>query len=225
MANILIADDEEDIVQLVRRFAEYEGHKVWTASNGLEAIRVCRSSNIDVAILDVMMPEKDGFEACREIREQKDIPIIILSALGQEYDKLTGFELGIDDYVLKPFSPKELMARVNVVVKRHQRQEKKLQGEIRLNGIVIDTLGRTVSIDGRLTELTAKEYEILIYLVKNKGIALSREQILNNVWGYDYFGEDRTVDWQIKLLRNKLGKYRSYIVTLRGMGYKFEDKA
>lgn len=225
MANILIADDEEDIVQLVRRFAEYEGHQVWTASNGLEAIGVCRNNDIDVAILDIMMPEKDGFEACKEIRKQKDIPVIILSALGQEYDKLMGFELGIDDYVVKPFSPKELLARVNVVVKRHQRQERRPQSEIRLNGIMIDTLGRNVWIDGKQTELTAKEYEILLYLVKNRGIALSREQILNDIWGYDYLGEDRTVDWQIKLLRNKLGKYRSYIITLRGMGYKFEDKA
>ncbi|MGN1082349.1 MAG: response regulator transcription factor [Candidatus Avispirillum sp.] len=225
MANICIADDEEDIVQLVRRFAEYEGHQVWTASNGSEAVTVCCNNAIDVAILDIMMPEKDGFEACKEIRERRDIPVIILSALGQEYDKLMGFELGIDDYVVKPFSPKELLARVNVVVKRHQKQERKPQREIRLNGIVIDTLGRSVFIDGRKTELTAKEYELLLYLVKNKGIALSREQILNDIWGYDYLGEDRTVDWQIKLLRNKLGKYRSNIVTLRGMGYKFEDQA
>ena len=225
MASICIADDEEDIVQLVRRFAEYEGHQVWTASNGFEAVAVCCNNDINVAILDIMMPEKDGFEACKEIRERKDIPVIILSALGQEYDKLMGFELGIDDYVVKPFSPKELLARVNVVVKRHQKQERKPQREIRLNGIVIDTLGRSVFIDGRQTELTAKEYELLLYLVKNKGIALSREQILNDIWGYDYLGEDRTVDWQIKLLRNKLGKYRSNIVTLRGMGYKFEDQA
>ncbi|MDY3250014.1 MAG: response regulator transcription factor [Candidatus Choladocola sp.] len=225
MANICIADDEEDIVQLVRRFAEYEGHQVWTASNGFEAVAVCCNNDIDVAILDIMMPEKDGFKACKEIRERKDIPVIILSALGQEYDKLMGFELGIDDYVVKPFSPKELLARVNVVVKRHQKQESKPQREIRLNGIVIDTLGRSVFIDGRQTELTAKEYELLLYLVKNRGIALSREQILNEIWGYDYLGEDRTVDWQIKLLRNKLGKYRSNIVTLRGMGYKFEDQA
>lgn len=224
MASICIADDEEDIVQLVRRFAEYEGHQVWTASNGFEAVAVCCNNDINVAILDIMMPEKDGFEACKEIRERKDIPVIILSALGQEYDKLMGFELGIDDYVVKPFSPKELLARVNVVVKRHQKQERKPQREIRLNGIVIDTLGRSVFIDGRQTELTAKEYELLLYLVKNKGIALSREQILNDIWGYDYLGEDRTVDWQIKLLRNKLGKYRSNIVTLRGMGYKFEDQ-
>ena len=223
MANILIADDEEDIVQLVKRFAEYEGHQVWTASNGVEAVSVCLSQSIDVAILDVMMPLKDGFEACREIRAQADIPIIILSALGQEYDKLTGFELGIDDYVIKPFSPKELMARVNVVVKRHQAQEQRTL--IRLHGIVIDTLGRTVTIDGQTTELTAKEYELLLYLVRNKGVALSRAQILNEVWGYDYFGEERTVDWQIKLLRNKLGKYRGDIVTLRGMGYRFEDRA
>lgn len=225
MANICMADDEEDIVQLVRRFAEYEGHQVWIASNGFEAVEVCCNNDIDVAILDIMMPEKDGFEACKEIRERKDIPVIILSALGQEYDKLMGFELGIDDYVVKPFSPKELLARVNVVVKRHQKQERKPQREIRLNGIVIDTLGRNVFIDGRQTDLTAKEYELLLYLVKNKGIALSREQILNDIWGYDYLGEDRTVDWQIKLLRNKLGKYRSNIVTMRGMGYKFEDQA
>ncbi|MGM9624825.1 MAG: response regulator transcription factor [Eubacteriales bacterium] len=225
MANICIADDEEDIVQLVRRFAEYEGHRVWTASNGAEAVSICRNNDIDVAVLDIMMPEKDGFEVCKEIRGQKDIPVIILSALGQEYDKLMGFELGIDDYMVKPFSPKELLARIHVVVKRHRIQEARPQREIQLNGIVIDTLGRNVRIDGEAAVLTAKEYDLLLYLVRNRGIALSREQILNSIWGYDYMGEDRTVDWQIKLLRNKLGKYRNYIITLRGMGYKFDDRA
>ncbi|MGN0710800.1 MAG: response regulator transcription factor [Anaerovoracaceae bacterium] len=221
MADILIADDENDIIQLISRFAEHEGHTVTAVSNGADAVALCEKKDFDIIIMDIMMPEMDGFAACREIRQKKDIPFIMLSALGQEYDKLLGFELGVDDYVVKPFSPKELMARVNVIVSRHKKTESR-SSEIRFSGITIDTLGRKVYIDGSVTELTAKEYDLLLYFAENYGIALSREQILNAVWGYEYFGEDRTVDWQIKLLRGKLGKYRSYIVTLRGMGYKFE---
>ncbi|MGM9681860.1 MAG: response regulator transcription factor [Eubacteriales bacterium] len=224
MANILVADDENDIVQLIVRFAEHEGHNVTTASNGKEAVSLCKQNGknrFDVIIMDIMMPEMDGFEACKEIRSNQDIPIIMLSALGQEYDKLMGFELGIDDYVVKPFSPKELMARINVVVNRH-RSSAEDQSEISFGGLKVDPLGRNVSIDGVKADLTTKEYDLLLYFIRNKGIALSRENILNALWGYDYMGEDRTVDWQIKLLRSKLGKYRNYIVTLRGMGYKFE---
>ena len=169
------------------------------------------------------MPDMDGFTACKEIHKEKDIPILMLSARGAEYDKLLGFEVGVDDYVVKPFSPKELMARVNVIVNRHKSQDR-TQAEIVLAGLRIDTLGRNVFVDGTKTELTAKEYDLLMYFVENKGIALSRNQILNAVWGYEYYGDDRTVDWQIKLLRNKLGTYRGWIVTLRGVGYKFESK-
>lgn len=224
MANILVVDDESDIVQLIVRFAEHEGHRVTTASDGKAAVRLCEKNSYDVIVMDIMMPEMDGFSACREIRSRQDIPIIMLSALGQEYDKLMGFELGIDDYVVKPFSPKELMARIHVVVNRHKK-ENESQAEITFGGLRIDPLGRNVYIDGVKGDLTAKEYELLLYLIKNKGIALSRESILDALWGYDYTGEDRTVDWQIKLLRSKLGKYRNYIVTLRGMGYKFEENS
>ena len=222
MADILIVDDEINIVQLVKRFAEHEGHHIMAASNGLEAVKLCKENNYDIIVMDIMMPDMDGFTACKEILSERDIPIIMLSALGEEYDKLMGFELGIDDYVVKPFSPKELMARIKAVVSRNTKEKKKT--DIKLKGIRIDKLGRNVYVDNVKVELTAKEYELLLYFAENEGIALSREKIINAVWGYDYFGEDRTVDWQVKLLRNKLGKYRSYIVTLRGMGYKFEEQ-
>ncbi len=222
MADILIVDDEINIVQLVKRFAEHEGHHIMAASNGLEAVKLCKENNYDIIVMDIMMPDMDGYTACKEILSERDIPIIMLSALGEEYDKLMGFELGIDDYVVKPFSPKELMARIKAVVSRNTKEKKKT--DIKLKGIRIDKLGRNVYVDNVKVELTAKEYELLLYFAENEGIALSREKIINAVWGYDYFGEDRTVDWQVKLLRNKLGKYRSYIVTLRGMGYKFEEQ-
>lgn len=226
MARILITDDETDIVQLISRYAEHEGHIVDTAVNGKEAVRLCGQNHYDVVVMDIMMPDMDGYTASREIRRHKDIPIIMLSALGTEYDKLMGFELGIDDYVVKPFSPKELMARIRVVVSRHQHTQDSGPdpSSIVMDRMKIDTLGRNVYISGRLAELTAKEYDLLLYFVNNKGIALSREMILNAVWGYDYCGEERTVDWQVKLLRGHLGECRDYIVTLRGVGYKFEIK-
>ncbi len=223
MAYLLAVDDERDIVELISRFAEHEGHTIDTAASGKEAVRLCSENDYDLIILDIMMPEMDGFTACKEIRKQKQTPVIMLSALGTEYDKLMGFELGIDDYVVKPFSPRELMARVKAVLARHT--EGKPKQEIVIQGLCVDTLSHEVFVDGVKTELTAKEYELLVYLAKNKGIALTRENILNNVWGYDYFGDDRTVDWQIKLLRGKLGPYRKCIVTLRGTGYRFDEKA
>lgn len=224
MARILVVDDEPDIYQLIRRYAEHEGYETIGADNGLEAIKLCQENQFDIIIMDVMMPDMDGFTACKEIRKEKNIPILMLSARGAEYDKLTGFEAGVDDYVVKPFSPKELMARVNVIVNRHKAQNRKTP-EIVLKGLRIDTLGRDVFVDDVKTELTAKEYDLLVYFIENKGIALSRNQILNAVWGYEYYGDDRTVDWQIKLLRNKLGKYRGWIITLRGVGYKFETES
>ena len=223
MAYLLAVDDERDIVELISRFAEHEGHTIDTADNGKEAVRLCSENDYDLIILDIMMPEMDGFTACKEIRKLKQTPVIMLSALGTEYDKLMGFELGIDDYVVKPFSPRELMARVKAVLARHT--EGKAKQGIVIQGLRIDTLSHEVFVDGVKTELTAKEYELLVYLIQNKGIALTRENILNNVWGYDYYGDDRTVDWQIKLLRGKLGPYRKCIVTLRGTGYRFDEKA
>lgn len=224
IARILIVDDEPDIHQLIRRYAEREGHETTEASNGMEAVSLCQENDFDIVIMDAMMPEMDGFTACKEIRKTKDIPVLMLSARGAEYDKLFGFEVGVDDYVVKPFSPKELMARVNVIVNRHKVPSGQAERNkpMVFRGLRIDTLGRNVFVDGYKIDLTAKEYELLVYLAGNAGIALTRDAILNAVWGYEYFGDDRTVDWQIKLLRSKLGNYRNYIVTIRGVGYKFE---
>lgn len=226
MAKVLIVDDEPDIVTLIQRYAKREGYEVTSVEDGSEAIEVCRREDFDIIVMDVMMPDTDGFTACRKIREMKDIPVLMLSARGTEYDKLFGFEVGIDDYVTKPFSPKELMARIKVIISRHQSGGTPKSPELlKAGGIEIDKLGHTVSIDGEKIDLTAKEYGILLYLVTNRGIVLSRDQILSKVWGYDYFGDDRTVDWQIKLLRGKLGKYRNSIHTIRGAGYKFETES
>ena len=223
MAKIMICDDEPNIVTMISRYAEREGWEVTTASDGRQAIEVCRRTVFDVIVMDVMMPDTDGFTACKKIREFSETPIIMLSARGTEYDKLFGFEVGVDDYVTKPFSPMELMARIKVALKRRQpAQRAKENGVITVGGIVIDTPGMTVTIDGKPVELTAKEYALLLYLVSNRGIVLSRDKILNEVWGYDSMVVDRTVDWQIKLLRNKLGEYRDCIKTIRGVGYKFE---
>lgn len=221
MPKILIADDEPDISELIARYAEREGFEVTRAGDGREAVEACEKEDFDIIIMDVMMPDTDGFTACKQIRQKKDIPVLMLSARGTEYDKLFGFEVGVDDYVTKPFSPKELMARIKVIIRRHAPAQKPTD-TASCGGIEIDYLGHTVRIDGVKTDLTAKEYGILVYLVKNKGIVLTRDQILNEVWGYDYFGDDRTVDWQIKLLRSKLGSYRDCIHTIRGVGYKFE---
>ena len=223
MAKILIADDEPNIVTLISRYAEREGYEVTGVSDGRQAIEACRNDSFDVIVLDVMMPDTDGFTACKKIREFSETPVIMLSARGTEFDKLHGFEVGVDDYVTKPFSPMELMARIKVALKRGMpKTEAKKEEILTAGGIVIDTPGMTVTLDGEKLELTAKEYALLKYLVENQGIVLSREQILNAVWGYDDSVVDRTVDWQIKLLRNKLGAYRDCIRTIRGVGYKFE---
>ena len=223
MPRILIVDDEPNIVTLISRYAQREGYDTVSASDGKEAIDKCRKEDFDVIVMDVMMPDTDGFTACKKIKEFKDIPVIMLSARGTEFDKLFGFEVGVDDYVTKPFSPVELMARIKVVISRKPVQAPDNDSRhIMVGGIDIDTLGRTVVIDGEKADLTAKEYALFLLLVKNKGIVLSRDRILNEVWGYDSFGVDRTVDWQIKLLRSKLGAYRDSIKTVRGVGYKFE---
>ena len=224
MPRILIADDEPDIIALISRYAQREGYEVVGVEDGSQAVKACREGDFDVIVMDVMMPDTDGFTACKQIRAFKDIPVLMLSARSTEYDKLFGFEVGVDDYVTKPFSPKELMARIKVIIARHQRTDKKPSGVFSAGGIEIDTLGHTVSIDGEKVELTAKEYDILLLMMKNRGIVFSRDRILNEVWGYDYYGDDRTVDWQIKLLRSKLGEKRGCIATVRGVGDKFEGE-
>jgi len=223
MAEILIVDDEINIRKVVREYAEFEGYSVTEAENGMDAVNICREKDFDLIIMDVMMPRLDGYSACKEINKTKNIPVIMLSARGEEYDKLFGFEIGVDDYVVKPFSPKELMARVKAVLKRgNAAQEKNLKEKIDFEGLSIDMSGREVYVNGERASMTPKEYDLLFYLVKNKNIALSRDKLLEEVWGYDFFGDDRTVDTHIKMLRNSLGEYRKFIVTLRRMGYKFE---
>lgn len=220
---ILIVDDEEKIRSVIKEYAKFEGYEFDEAEDGRSAIDKCKNNNYDIIVMDIMMPKLDGFSAVKEIRKISNIPIIMLSARGEEYDKLFGFEMGIDDYVVKPFSPKELMARINAVILRSKSATDNKEKKYEFEGLKIDMLARNVIVDGKKKELTPKEYELLVYLVVNKNIALSREKILNEVWGYDFFGEDRTVDTHIKMLRNNLGVYRDKIVTVRGMGYKFEE--
>ncbi len=222
---VLVVDDEEKIRNVIKEYAEFEGYEIDEAEDGMEAIAKCKTENYDIIIMDVMMPKLDGFSSIKEIKKIKNIPVIMLSARGEEYDKLFGFEIGVDDYVVKPFSPKELMARINAVLTRSKSSgsENTQQEKYVLDGLEIDMLGRNVYVDGVKKDLTPKEYELLQYFILNKNIALSREKILNEVWGYDFFGEDRTVDTHVKMLRNNLGRYRDKIVTVRGMGYKFEE--
>ncbi|HWL26552.1 MAG TPA: response regulator transcription factor [Ureibacillus sp.] len=223
MHKILIVDDEKNIREVIREYAEFEGFEVTEAEDGMEAVKLCREQDFDLIVLDVMMPKLDGFSTSKEIKKIKDIPILMLSARGEEYDKLFGFEMGVDDYVVKPFSPKEIMARIHVIIKRNSKNvEPESLENFKYNGLEVNRLGRSVYIDGSKVEMTPKEYDLLVYLVQNKNIALTREKILNSVWGYDFLGEDRTVDTHIKMLRNSLGDYRNHIVTLRGVGYKFE---
>ena len=219
MAKMLIVDDEQNIREIIREYAEFEGYETAETDDGMKAVRMAREENYDLIIMDVMMPKLDGYSAVKEIRKFSDVPVIILSARVEEYDKLFGFEIGVDDYVTKPFSPKELMARISAVLKRTRPKKKEL---IKSDGLEIDIAGRNVFVDGEKVEMTPKEYELLFYLVENNGIAISREKLLSNVWGYDFYGEDRTVDTHIKMLRSSLGKYRDKIVTLRGLGYKIE---
>ena len=217
-------DDEEKIRTVIRKYAEFEGYGITEASNGIEAIELCRTGDFNLVILDIMMPELDGFTVCKKIREIREIPIIMLSARGEEYDKIHGFELGIDDYVVKPFSPKELMMRVKVVISRNQNKLGKSDSHdvFEAEGLNIDFTSRIVKVNGEKVELTPKEYDLLFYMVINRGIALSREKLINEVWGYDYYGDDRTLDTHIKLLRSSLKEYRKFLVTLRGVGYRFE---
>ena len=220
MAKILVVDDEIKIREIIKEYAEFEGYEVAQAEDGMQAVEMVKNQDFDIIIMDVMMPKLDGYSACKEIRKIKQIPVIMLSARGEEYDKLFGFEIG-DDYVVKPFSPKELMARIRAVLNRASASQR-TEDVIRYEGLEINFTAREVKIDGEKVSMTPKEYDLLFYLVKNMNIALSREKLLEEVWGFDFYGDDRTVDTHIKMLRNSLGKYRNLIVTLRGMGYKFE---
>ena len=219
---ILIVDDEELIRNVIKTYCLNEGYKVIEAENGIKAVdAVSENANIDLIILDIMMPKMDGFEALKKIKEIKDIPVIMLSARKEEIDKLSSFNLGVDDYVTKPFSPKELMARVKAILKRSE----KVLDKYTYKTLELDTLEHTLKIDNKMIKITPKEYELLIYFINNKGVALTREQLLANVWGYDFYGDDRTVDTHIKMLRHNLGKYRNLIQTVRSVGYKFESEA
>lgn len=217
---ILVVDDEEMIRNVIEEYLKNEGYSYIEATNGYEAIdKVKFNSDIDLIIMDIMMPKLDGFSTCKEIKKIKDIPVIVLSARGEEYDKLLGFDVGIDDYVTKPFSPKELIARIKAVMKRVNGEE---ENQFIYQDLVIDYKAHTVKINNEPLKLTPKEYYLLVYFVNNQNIALSREQLLSNIWGYDFYGDDRTIDTHIKMLRNNLGKYRDLIVTVRAVGYKFE---
>jgi DNA-binding response OmpR family regulator len=230
MYHILIVDDEARIRSLIRKYAEFEGHTVSEAGDGMEAVRLCRKESFDIIIMDIMMPELDGFSACREIRKVSDTPIIMLSARGEEYDKINGFETGIDDYVVKPFSAKELMLRIDAIMKRSRRSHasnddvKKQNVIVELDGggLRVDITARIVYINGERVDMSPKEYDLLFYMLDNRNIALSREKLISEVWGYDFYGDARTLDTHIKLLRKSLGDYSRYIVTLRGVGYRFE---
>ena len=225
MYRILVVDDEDKIRPLTRKYAELEGHTVREAADGMEAVRICREhpDDFDIIIMDVMMPELDGFSAVREIRKYSATPVLMLSARGEEYDKIHGFELGIDDYVVKPFSPKELMMRINAIMKRAKpAADQPKKDQVSFEGLTIDFTGRIVTIDGEKVDLSPKEYDLLFYFAKNRNIALTRENLITNVWGYDFYGDDRTLDTHIKLLRKSLKQYSKFIVTLRGVGYRFE---
>ena len=232
MKKLLVVDDEEKIREVIREYAEFNDFEVTEAEDGMNAVGLCKLHDYDIIVMDIMMPKLDGFSAVKEIRKTKNIPVIMLSARSEEYDKLFGFELGIDDYVTKPFSPKELFARINAILARHadtpdaggekQDEDEGANGVYEFKGLKVDMPARSVTIDGKKVELTPKEYDILFYLIKNKNIALSSDKLLSDIWGYDFFGDDRTIDTHIKNLRNNLGEYRDLIVTLRGVGYKFE---
>lgn len=221
MPKILFVDDEVAIRQGFKEYAEFLGYDVVEASDGMDAIELCRHEDFDIIIMDIMMPKVDGYTAIKQIKQIKDIPIIMLSARNEEYDKLFGFEVGVDDYVTKPFSIKELMARIRVILKRNQKGQ---DHEVyTFESLMIDITSRSVYLGEKKLEMTPKEYDLLFYLVRNKNIALSREQLLNEVWGMDFYGDDRTVDTHIKTLRQHLEDAKSHIVTLRGVGYRFED--
>lgn len=219
--NILVVDDEFLIRNVIKEYLENENYNVLEAEDGTEAIELVKDNDIDFMILDIMMPKLDGYSTMKEIKKIKKIPTIMLSSRVEEYDKLLGFDLGIDDYITKPFSPKELIARIKAICKRYYTNKEDI---FIYEDLKVDYLGHVVTIDNKEIKLTPKEYELLCYFIENQNIALSREQLLNKIWGYDFFGDDRTIDTHIKMLRNNLGKYRNLIVTVRAVGYKFEIK-
>lgn len=220
---LLVVDDEARIRELIKKYATFEQYEVTEAENGMQAVELCRQQDFDLIIMDVMMPDLDGFSACREIRKTSSVPILMLSARGEEYDKLHGFELGIDDYVVKPFSPKELMMRVGAILKRSGAKSESRE-VVDIGDLRVDFTARRVTLAGKPLDLSPKEYDLLFYLVRNRGIALTREKLLSEIWGYDFFGDDRTLDTHIKLLRRQLGPYADRITTLRGVGYRFEQE-
>lgn len=217
---ILICDDEALIRNVIKEYLLLENYEVLEAENGLDAIEIVKTNDVDLVIMDIMMPKMDGYQAVREIKKIKDVPFIMLSARGEEFDKLVGFDVGVDDYVTKPFSPKELIARIKAVTKRTKGEDATYKYE----SLVLDDLAHEVTVDGDPVLLTPKEYDLLKYFMQNRNIALSRDAILSNIWGYDFYGDERTVDTHVKTLRNNLGKYRDVIKTVRGMGYKFDVK-
>jgi DNA-binding response OmpR family regulator len=221
---LLIVDDEQRIRSLIAKYASFEGYETAEAADGMQAVEMCRENRYDLIIMDVMMPELDGFSAVREIRKNSTTPVIMLSARGEEYDRIHGFELGIDDYVVKPFSPKELMMRVGAVLKRGGGREKQEDEIVTVGKLQVDFTARRVSVEGQEVDLSPKEYDLLFYMVRNRGIALTREKLISEVWGYDFFGDDRTLDTHIKLLRKQLGPCADKITTLRGVGYRFEKE-
>lgn len=227
MAKILICDDEAGLRAVIKRYATFEGNEVTEAGDGMEAVELCRKEQFDIIIMDIMMPELDGFSAVKEIRKKSDTPVIMLSARGEEYDKILGFEVGIDDYVVKPFSSKEIMLRVNAILRRTTKNTAAAlddDGHIvfEKGGFKADMTAYKVFVDGVQVDMAPKEYDLLFFLVRNKNIAIQREKLLTEVWGFDYFGDDRTLDTHMKLLRKHLGKYGSFITTLRGLGYRFD---
>ncbi len=226
MAKILICDDESGLRAVLKRYATFEGHEVVEVADGMEAVEICKQSSFDIIIMDIMMPELDGFSAVKEIRKTSDTPVIMLSARGEEYDKVLGFEVGIDDYVVKPFSSKEIMMRINAILRRTQKSTESLDCEghiiFQKEGFEADMTAYRVLIDGIQANMAPKEYDLLFFLIRNKNIAVPREKILSEVWGFDYYGDDRTLDTHMKLLRKSLGPYAKLITTLRGLGYRFE---
>jgi DNA-binding response OmpR family regulator len=222
MYKILITDDEDKIRTLITKYAIFEGHTAVEASNGMEAVELCRNQNFDIIIMDVMMPELDGFSAVKEIRKSQDTPVIMLSARGEEYDKIHGFELGIDDYVVKPFSPKELMMRIDAIMKRTSKDHSDEHELYQKDGLIADFTARRIIIDDENIDMSPKEFDLIFYFIRNRNIALTREKLITEVWGYDFYGDDRTLDTHIKLLRKSLGDYARLITTLRGVGYRFE---
>ena len=219
---ILIVDDKAKIRTLIRKYAEFDGYEVEEAADGMEALEKLKNGRFDIAVMDVMMPDLDGFSVCREMKKFTDVPVLMLSARGEEYDRIHGFELGVDDYVVKPFSPRELMMRINVIINRRSPASLVQHERAEFDGLTIDFAAHIVYIDGQPVDMSPKVYDLLTYLVRNQGVGLTREQLISNVWGYDFYGDDRTLDTHIKLLRLALGPYRDHVVTIRGYGYRFD---